>query len=65
MDTSGTEEGVVVAFQSLIEQVYMPALRKFEGWGALAKSPQGLQTRRDFMESVRRFTYCLSSKSDV
>ena len=62
MDATGVEDGVVAAFEQLIEIVYLPALKTFEEWGELDKSPQGRQIRRDFMDCFRGFRHCLSSK---
>ena len=62
IDVTGVEDGVVAAFQSLIETVYMPALKKFEEWGELDKTPQGRRIHRDFMDCFRGFMDCLSSK---
>ena len=62
IDVTGVEDGVVAALQSLIETVYMPALKKFEEWGELDKTPQGRRIHRDFMDCFRGFMHCLSSK---
>ena len=57
--------GDVSLFQALSKSfasVFVPALKDYDGWGELSKSPQGIAIKEDFMKYADGFVEYLDCK---
>lgn len=59
-----TEAGSLIpALKAHLTKIYLPAIEAMSNWGELTETPQGLNTRKEFVESLDSFVHFIDGKT--
>lgn len=56
---------LIPALKAHLTKIYLPAIEAMSGWGELTETPQGLNTRKEFVESLDNFVHFIDGKTKV
>lgn len=65
MITVGEAGSLISALKTHLTKIYLPAIEAMSGWGELTETPQGLHTRKEFVESLDNFVHFIDGKTSV
>lgn len=59
-----TEAGSLIpALKKHLTKIYVPAIEAMSNWGELTETPQGMHTRKEFVESLDNFAHFIEGKT--
>ena len=53
---------LIPALKKHFTKIYLPAIEAMSNWGQLTETPQGLHTRKEFVESLDNFANFIEGK---
>ena len=53
---------LIPALRAHLTKIYVPAIEAMSSWGELTETPQGLHTRKEFVESLDNFVHFIDGK---
>lgn len=65
MITVGETGSLIPALKTHLRKIYLPAIEVMSDWGELTETPQGLHTRKEFVESLDYFVHFIDGKTSV
>lgn len=55
-------EGLLRGVKNMIQKIFLPAILKTSNWGALSQSKQDTKTKKNFVETIKRYISFLEGK---